>query len=505
MSLQTPIRKIVIVGGGVTGWVAAAGIANSLRDQAVSIVLLDIPTGDADACPQSTIPQTLAFHDHLGLDERDVLRAANGTFRLGTEFCDWLRPGHKQLRPFGAAGANIGFIPFHHFATKLRRADANVDLNDYSISAAAARLGRFSHPDDKPGSLLSRLAYGLNLDATGYAGLLQNYAENLGVSALQGEAGEVTLHSESGFIEAVVLADGRRIEGDFFIDCSGERGWLIEGALQTGYEDWSRWLPCDRAVAISTEAGGDISLVVRCSANDAGWILQTPLQNRISSQYLYSSEHLESGQALDTLCAKLGSDDCVDAQHYRVRNGHRRKFWNRNCVALGSAAGAFESLEMTSLHLVQSGLTRLLGMLPDASIPASATDEYNRVTAATYENIRDYLVFNYVAVSGHRSPFWQARRSAEMPERLRSRLHLFESHGRVCNFAHETFSLDNWVTLFTSGGYWPQHYNPLLDMVDADTATQHFNKMRNAISEAAQLPLHRAYIDEFGRSTTALG
>lgn len=500
MTAQAPVRTIVIVGGGVTGWAAAAGLANSLRGQSVSIVLLDIPTGEANACPQSTIPQTLVFHRHLGMDERDIVRASDAAFRLGTEYCGMPAAGQRQLRAFGAAGANIGFIRFHQFVAQRRRNGANIELNDYSVTAAAARLGTFSHPDDASGSLLSRLAYGLNLDATGYANILRRYAEQLGVTALSGACGDVALRGNDGFIEAVTLADGRRTEGELFIDCSGARGLLIEGALQSGYEDWSQWLPCDRAVGISSAVTDAVSTVVRCSTNDAGWIVQTPLRSRTSFQYLFSSRHLDNDRALETLRTSLHAGDNVETWQYAIRNGHRRKFWNRNCIALGAAAGAFEALEMTDLHLIQSGLTRLLSMLPDAACHASIAAEYNRVTGQEYAHIRDYLAFNYLVATAPQTPFWQERRSVAAPDSLAHRLQLFESHGRFTNFEHETFSRENWAELFIGGGRWPQNYDPLLDMVDTKKTRQHFSKMRDAIQETAmRLPAHRQYIDDFCR------
>lgn len=498
MTLQAPIRTIVIVGGGVTGWAAAAGIANSLRNKNVSVVLLDIPMSEASACPQSTLPQTLAFHRHLGIDERDIMRAADGAFRLGTEYCGLPAACRGQLRPFGSAGASIGFILFHHFATKLRHNGGDIALNDYSVTAAAARLGTFSHPDEESPSLLSRLAYGLNLDSTGYTSLLRRYAEQLGVTAMSGETGEVALRDNDGSIEAVTFTDGRRIEADLFIDCSGERGLLIEVALQSGYEDWSQWLPCDRAVGIRSTTTGDVATVVRCSASDAGWIVQTPLRTTTSTQYIFSSRHLDNDQALDALRTFPDATDNVDTWQYSIRNGHRRKFWIKNCIALGAAAGAFEALEMTGLHLLQSGLTRLLGMLPDAACHASIAAEYNRVTGQEYAHIRDYLAFNYVVASGRQTPFWQERRSVAAPDSLTHKLQLFESHGRFTNFDHETFSRENWASLFINGGRWPQHYDPLLDRVDAEKSRQHFSKMRDSIHETAlRLPAHGQYIDNF--------
>jgi len=495
-----PVRNIVIVGGGVTGWSAAAGIANSLRGQAVSIVVLD--SGDGSDAPgtQLMLWQTPRFHRYLGIDEHDIVRAANATFRLGTQLTHWPSPGEQRQRPFGPVGANIGFIPFHHFATRQRRNGHDIEINDYSVSAAAARLGHFSHPGSNSRSLLSRLSYGLNLDARGYARLLSSYAQQLGVEQTSADLSEVSQRNSDGFIEALTLTDGQRIEGDLFVDCSGERGLLIEAVLHSGYEDWSEWLPCDRVVGIRSCSTEPPASMLHLGAGDAGWVTQTPLQGEVSRQYVFSSQYLDDDQALHEIGAMSGSGDRADRWQYSVRNGHRKQFWNKNCIALGAAAGAFEPLEMTGLHLVQTGLTRLLGMLPGADCNPVISEEYNRRTAREYARIRDYLAFNYFAADQRPAPFWQALRSMSVPDSLHCRLQLFESHGRFTRFEQETFLRDNWASLFIGGGCWPRDYDPLLDMTDPDEATRHFAKMRTAIHDTVgRLPQHGQYIEEFCR------
>jgi tryptophan halogenase len=487
------VRDVVIVGGGTAGWMAAAALARFLAP-GTSISLVESDEIGTVGVGEATIPQIRLFNGGLGIDEDDFLRATNGTFKLGIEFVDWVRPGHRYLHAFGTIGRPLGLIPFHHYWLRHRAAGGKQPLWAFSASAEAARLGRFGRPAERPEGLPSGIAYAFHFDASLYAAYLRRYAEARGVRRTEGKVVDVALRGEDGFIEAVMLDSGERVAGDLFIDCSGFRGLLIEQALETGYDDWSRWLPCDRALAIPCASAPDLTPYTRSTARDAGWQWRIPLQHRTGNGYVYCSGHVKDEEAAAVLLANLDGEALADPRPLRFVAGRRRKAWNRNCVALGLAGGFMEPLESTSIHLVQSGIARLLQLFPARQVERAEIEEYNRQTDFEWESIRDFIVFHYKA-NGREGEFWRACREMEIPDTLARKIELFRAAGRIFREHEELFTEVGWLQVMTGQGIVPEARHPIADQLSRAQLDEFLELSRKHVAHVASgLPPHADFI-----------
>ena len=485
--------RIVIVGGGTAGWMAAAALGRFLGPQA-DIRLIESEEIGIVGVGEATIPQIRLFNSGLGIDEDDFLRATQGTFKLGIRFDGWLRPGHSYMHAFGSIGRGLGLTPFHHYWLRHRAEGGQSSLWDYSPSAAAAKLDRFARPDDAPGRLPSGIAYAFHFDASLYALYLRRYAEQHGVRRTEGKVVEVRLRGGDGFIEGLTLAGGEAVEGDFFIDCSGFRGILIEQALETGYEDWSHWLPCDRALAVPSERAGPLTPYTRSTAREAGWQWRIPLQHRTGNGYVYSSRHISDEQAAETLLANLDGKPLDEPRPLRFVTGKRRKAWNRNCVALGLAAGFMEPLESTSIHLVQSAVARLLQLFPARGIVAAEVAEYNRLTDFEWEAIRDFLILHYHA-NEREEPLWRQCRDMGVPETLAHRLALFRANGRLFRVADELFTELGWQQMMLGQGIMPEGYAPFADQLSPAQLAEFLTLAKRHVDHVvSRMPPHSDYV-----------
>lgn len=463
---EAPIREIVIIGGGTAGWMAAATLARFVGP-AARVTLVESDEIGTVGVGEATIPQIQLFNAGLGLDEDDFVRATNATFKLGIEFVGWYRPDARYIHAFGAVGRGLGLIPFHHYW--LRHAQTNqpmpaVDLWQYSACAQAAAHNRFGRPNDQPGRLPSGINYAFHFDAAMYAAYLRSYAERAGITRIEGKVASVALRSEDGFIEAAVLADGRRITGDLFIDCSGFRGLLIEQALEAGYDDWSHLLPCDRALAVPCQSVQPLTPYTRSTARDAGWQWRIPLQHRIGNGHVYCSAFTSDDAACETLLANLDGKPLADPRPLRFTTGKRRRIWVKNCVALGLAAGFMEPLESTSIHLVQAGLARLLQLFPTRGFADADITEYNRQTDFEWTAIRDFLVLHYHA-NDRPGAFWRQCREMPIPDSLSARIDLFRANGRLFREHEELFAEVGWLQVLLGQGIMPNGHHPLADQL----------------------------------------
>ena len=496
ISRDARLKSIVIVGGGTAGWMAAAALARTLEFP-VSIQLIESEDIGTVGVGEATVPHLRAFNSTLQIDEVDFVRAVRGTFKLGIQFVDWGSIGSRYIHGFGSIGHEYRGLPFHHYWLKLHQQGHARDLGDYSLNTAAAPQGKFmSGATDVPqGSPLSQVAYAYHFDAGLYAQYLRRYAEARGVRRVEGEVVDVTLRPEDGFIESVTLKSGAKIAGELFIDCSGFRGLLIEQALKTGYDDWTHWLPCDRAVAVPSEKTAPATPYTRSTARTAGWQWRIPLQHRTGNGYVYSSAYLGDDEAAATLLANLDGRALAGPRLLRFTTGRRRRMWHRNCVALGLASGFLEPLESTSIYLIQSGIARLIQMLPDRHMNSVLQERYNAEAAFEMERIRDFLILHYHATQRRDTEFWRYCGNMSIPEPLENVIRLFRDSGRFYRNADEMFALTSWVQVMIGQHIIPAAYHPLVDGVtDAELAKLGESVRGVVASCVAVMPPHEQFI-----------
>lgn len=494
------IRRIVILGGGSAGWMAAAALANATRGGCHIEVIESTAIGTVGV-GEATIPPLRHFNLQLGLDENAFIAAARGTFKLGIEFTDWIRPGHRYFHPFGRIGDDFDSVSLHQYWLRERARGSTVPIEDYAMAWILARNGRFGRPLSDPAMVLSSFDYAYHFDASLYGRHLREYAEKRGVRRIDGKVVDVKLRGENGFIEALQLEGGERVAGDLFIDCSGFRGLLIESALEVDYESWQHWLPCDRAMAVACELGEDLPPYTRATARPAGWQWRIPLQHRMGNGHVYCSEHMSDDEATAILLANLTGEPMGEPRPLRFTAGVRRQFWSRNCIAMGLAAGFLEPLESTSIHLVQSAITRLLALFPDRDCNPILADEFNRASRFEYERIRDFIILHYHAQQ-RSEPLWRYARAMRIPETLQFKIDHFRNGGRILFDPAELFQKNNWLAVLSGQEVWPEHYHPLADLRGRADAAKILADMRSAMEQAAlSLPTHRQYIERHCRAS----
>ncbi len=489
------IRDVVIVGGGTAGWMAAASLAHFLKAAGTRITLVESSEIGTVGVGEATIPPIMDFIRVLGLDEDRLIKHCNATFKLGIRFQDWGEIGRSFHHPFGQTGYPLDGVDFSAWWLSRYLDGGAARLEDYSLMAMAAEAGRFSRPVRGHNSPLSQITYALHFDAALFADFLKGYALDRGVSRIDARIAGAELDPQTGLIKGVRLEDGRLVEGDLFIDCSGFRGLLIEEALGAGYDDWRSWLPCDRALAVQTVRHGPPAPYTLSIARSAGWQWRIPLQNRTGNGYVYCSDHISDDTAAQELMGSLDGEPITAPRALRFIAGRRRKFWSGNCVALGLAQGFLEPLESTSIHLVQRGLALLLKLWPDRHFDPAEQDQYNSMLAYEYERIRDFLVLHYQPTRRDDSSFWRHVRSIEPPESLRRRMELFQSHGRIVREENELFPAQSWLYLFMGLGLKPRRKDPLVQALDSAQVSERLESLRAVVTSCVQaMPSHEAFI-----------
>ncbi len=494
------IRNIVIVGGGTAGWMAAAGMAKVLGRE-VSIRLVESEEIGTVGVGEATVPHLAHFNKLLEIDEADFVRQTKGTFKLGIQFVDWGRIGDLYMHGFGTKiGVDFGSQPFHQYWIKARQAGRAKDIGAYTLHTTAAPLGKFmtSASDVPPSSPLADIAYAYHFDAGLYARYLRGYAEKIGVVRTEGKVKETRLRASDGFVESVVLESGEVIAGDLFIDCSGFRGLLIEQALHSGYEEWTHWLPCDRALAVPCENVGPPTPYTRSTAREAGWQWRIPLQHRTGNGYVYSSRHISDDEAAAKLLQRLDGRALADPRPLRFVTGMRKKFWNKNVVAIGLASGFMEPLESTSIYMIQSGITRLMSLFPTRGFSETVIDRYNAQCAFECEKIRDFLILHYYATERDDTPFWNYCRTMDVPQSLKDNIALFRDSGRFFRNADEMFGQISWVQVMIGQRIVPEGYHPFIDRMADDDLYEFVSHVEKVIAGCVDvMPPHQAFIDRW--------
>ena len=480
------LEKIVIVGGGTAGWMAAAALGRFLVAGGVAVTLVESEEIGTVGVGEATIPPIQKFNHLLGIAEDEFLAATQGTFKLGIEFVDWGRLGDRYIHPFGRHGRDIAGIDFHQLYLREARRRALPSIDAFSIAAVAAQAGRFSFPAADPRQPASDMAYAYHFDAGLYARFLRTFSERLGVVRHEGKVTQVRRNAESGFVEAVVLDDGRSVEGDLFIDCSGFRGLLIEQALETGYENWSHWLPCDRAAAVPSANIAPPAPFTRATAGAAGWRWRIPLQHRTGNGHVYSSRFISDAEAQADLIAGLEGQALAEPRLLNFTPGRRRSAWVANVVSLGLASGFIEPLESTSIHLIQHGVSLLLALLPDRRFAPLERDEFNIQMQRSFESVRDFVILHYKLTQRDDTPFWRYCRDMEPPASLARRLELFARRGRFLKTDSDLFALSSWVAVMFGQNVAPEDYDPLVDALDPAKVAQQIDTARTAIAQAVE-------------------
>ncbi len=484
------VETVVVVGGGTAGWTAAASIARLIGVN-LNVVLVESDAIGTVGVGEATIPPFRTMHRLLKIDEAEFLAKTQGTIKLGISFENWRDVGHEYIHSFGVTGQGCWAAGFQHFWLKAQQLGFGDEFSRYAPELMAAKAGRFGFLQQ------NALSYAYHLDATAYAGLLRKQAEEDGVTRVEGKIVDVN-QTESGDISDVVLESGQVVEGDLFIDCSGFVSLLMDKTLGTEFEDWTHWLPCDRAVAVQTESVSEPIPYTRSIARESGWQWRIPLQTRVGNGLVFCSEFMSEDEAHDTLLANIEGETITDPRVLRFRTGQRVKHWNHNCIGLGLAAGFLEPLESTSIHLIQRGVIRLLQLFPYAGIVDSDRTEFNRQMDAEFRFIRDFIIMHYHVTERTDTEFWGRCREMEVPDDLKHRLDLFRESGRVFEAEFDIFRENSWVQVMLGQGIEPQSYHPVVDMMSESELRQFMQIQGQKVDHVLkQLPTHQQFIDRY--------
>lgn len=490
-------QRIVVVGGGTSGWMTAAALAKLLHGRC-SIDLVESEAIGIVGVGEATLPHIRGFNEKLGIRESDFMSWTRATFKLGIEFRDWGRIGDRYIHPFGTFGRGTGEVDFHHYWTRLRAAGVDVPpLESFSYACTLARMNRFDQPSTDPASLASTYGYAYQFDALLFAPYLRALAEGLGARRTEGKVVEVLRDNESGNIRAVRLESGEEIAGDLFIDCSGFRSLLIGETMGEPFEDWSRWLPADRAVAMPCRTRTEVTPYTSAIAMPSGWRWRIPLQHRTGNGYVYASSFVSDDEAAAALVASVEGEPIADPRVLRFRAGRRRRSWVGNCVAIGLASGFLEPLESTSIYLVQAAITALVELFPEREVSAVDRDEFNRLIDLEYDRIRDFLILHYHATQRSDTPFWDYVRTMTVPDSLREKMELFRSRGRIQKYREGVFLDASWVAVYVGQGILPEGYDPRAG-VPTDSLIRGMEALQAEIrGTVGAVPEHLAYIDRY--------
>ena len=498
------LKKIMIVGGGTAGWMSAAVLLHSLGKQ-YQIQLIESDEISTVGVGEATIPSIISFNALIGIDENEFMRETQASFKLGIQFKNWGKQGDSYIHGFGSMGFDTGLVNFHHYWLKMHQTGQASRLDDYSVNLLACEHNKFTRANaENPNSPLAHIRHAFHFDAGLYARYLRKYSEKLGVKRTEGKITRVETQSETGFVTSVTMENGDVHSADLFIDCSGFRGLLIEQTLHTGFDDRSHWLPCDSALAVPCESVSPLLPYTRSTAHSAGWQWRIPLQSRTGNGHVYSSKFMGQDEATSILLGNLDGKALADPRLIRFVTGKRKKFWNKNVVAIGLASGFMEPLESTSIHLIQQGIVRLTELFPNQGFNQADIDEYNRQCTTEFEQIRDFIIFHYHATERTDSDFWNYCRTMAIPDTLKHKVELFGSNGRIFQTNGELFGESSWLQVMFGQQIKPQGYHPLVD----NTAAEAIAKMMENVKQVTQgvvkkMPTHQAYINQHCKAEQA--
>ncbi|MBC6983415.1 tryptophan halogenase family protein [Caulobacter sp. 17J80-11] len=496
---------VVIVGGGTAGWMTAAALVGVLKPNVCRVRLIESDEIGIVGVGEATLPQMKDFNDLVGIDEAEMMRSTNATFKLGIEFLDWGFKGSTYVHPFGAHGQAWGGVGFHHHWLRAAQNGRPWDIEAFSYAVVASRCDRFEFPSRDPAAIEATYNYAYHFDASLYARYLRGFAEARGLRRTEGKVVEVVLHPESGNVDAIRMESGELVAGDLFIDCSGFRGLIIGQALQSGFEDWSKWLPCDRALAVPCDRAGRFTPFTRSTAREAGWQWRIPLQHRTGNGYVYSSSFISDDDAAATLMRNLDGEAQAEPRPLRFKAGRRVDCWRKNCIAMGLASGFLEPLESTSIYLVQVAITNLLRLFPRNPVDPALVEEFNRLVDNEYDRIRDFLILHYHANTREDGELWRYCRDMEVPDSLRSKIELFTRRGHLPQYKDGLFSPPSWLSVLLGQGLRPQAYDRLADNLPLDELFARMETLHARIdARTAAMPGHDAFVRSYCASAEAV-
>ncbi|MGI9237333.1 MAG: tryptophan halogenase family protein [Woeseiaceae bacterium] len=497
--MNDTIRNVVVVGGGTAGWMSAALLKRVLGQQ-VDIELVESDDIGIIGVGEATIPPIQHVNSVLGLDEAEFLRETKATIKLAIRFENWRKLGDSYYHTFGAPGRSQAFCHFHHFWTRAEKVGHKTNLWDYDLNYLCAEAGKFAKLQvDDP---VWELPYAYHFDSSLYGKYLRQYSAKLGVKRTEGLIEDVNLRAEDGHVESLVLRSGKTISGDFFVDCSGGRGLLISQKLGTVFEDWSHWLPCNRAMAIPSKRFDETLPYTRSIAHSAGWQWRIPLQHRNGNGLVYSSNHYSDDEAADILLNNLDSEAIGEPKIIPFKTGRTRKQWNKNVVAVGLSSGFLEPLESTSIYLIQSGIVRLVHLFPHAGVTPELVDEYNRQSKEEYELIRDFIILHYYLNERTDSQFWRDVATMDIPERITQKIELFRANGSLFKDNLDIFLEPSWLQVMLGQGIMPKDYHPLAGTLsEAQLKDKLINTKKTKLQPMDQIPSHDEFLEMFCKAS----
>ena len=491
------IHKVVIAGGGTAGWMAAASLAK-LLGKTLDVTLVESDAIGTVGVGEATIPTLQTLHELLKVNEQEFMAAVQGTFKLGISFENWRDVGKDYIHSFGWTGQDCWAAGFQHFWLKGMRMGIAKEFGEYCNEWAAAKENRFAVMPSKG------LNYAYHFDASLYAKFLRKMAEEHGAKRLEGKISQVHQDSATGFVTAIELESGQRIDGDLFIDCTGFRGLLIDQTVGAGYEDFTQWLPCDSAVAVQTESVGEPIPYTRAIAREAGWQWRIPLQHRVGNGVVFSSKHWSDDEAIDKLLSNVEGNPLTEPRVIKFRSGQRRQHWHKNVVSMGLSSGFIEPMESTSIHLIQRSIIRLMQMFPYDGIRQPDIDEFNNQMRFEIDNVRDFIILHYHVTERTDTEFWQQCRNMSIPESLTHRIELFKQAGRVFKVPTELFGENSWIQVMLGQGLMPEQYHPIVNMMDDQELEQFLTGIHGNVGRmVSQLPPHQKFIDHYCKAVPA--
>ena len=484
-------QRVVIAGGGSAGWMTAASLSK-LLGKSLDISLIESEEIGRIGVGEATIPPLRTFHELLGINEQDFMKATQATFKLGIEFKDWGKRENSYIHSFGDTGKICWAAEFQHFWLAGLKKGIKAEFGAYCPEHAAAKAGKVLGAND------SRLHYAYHLDAGLYADYLKKMSIAKGVNRIEGKIIDVGIHPETGYIDTLTLDNGTLIEGDLFIDCTGFAARLIEGALNTGFESYGHLIPCDTAVAVQTEKAGLPRPYTQAMAHDFGWQWRIPLQHRVGNGLVFCSRYTSDEDAIAALMDNLESPAITEPKIFRYKTGRRLKGWNKNCIAIGLASGFVEPVESTAIHLIMASILRLMKLFPHEEISQANIDEYNNQTQEEMERIRDFIILHYKATERDDTAFWRYCQNMQVPQTLAHRMALFKKTARVSITQSELFRTDSWTQEMMGQGIIPENYHQIVDQMSEQELSKFLQSIKAQVDgQVQQMPSHQEFIDHY--------